>query len=106
MIQRPDPEPVRLAAHPRAKRSIRRVRGGAGLVTFACVLLLALRAGLTGQDALARALLGGVTAYFIAWAAAVTVWRQLVLAELEVAREAQARRREEAAAARRQAASR
>jgi hypothetical protein len=78
---------IRLTEHPRARASIRRIKGGAGLAAFLLVLLLSLRAGLLPADAAARALLGGLVAYFAAWAIAVTVWRQLVLAELEAARE-------------------
>jgi uncharacterized membrane protein YccC len=81
---------IRLTEHPRAQASIRRVKGAAGLGVFLCVLLLSLRAGLLPADAALRALLSGIGAYFVAWGIAVTVWRQLALAELEAAR---ARRR-------------
>ena len=82
---------MRLSEHPRAKAGIRRAKGAAGLGAFLLVGLLSLRAGLPTPDAAIRALLGGVVAYFLAWRIAVTVWRQIALAELEGAR----RRRQE-----------
>ena len=76
---------IRVKAHPRAAASIRRVKGMAGLAAFVGTLLLSLRAGLLVPDAVARALVVGVATYFAAWAVAVAIWRQLVLAELESA---------------------
>ncbi len=81
---------MRLSQHPRARAGIRRAKGAAGLVAFLIVGLVSLRANLPEGDAAARALIGGIVAYFIAWAVAVTVWKQIALAELEDAR----RRRE------------
>jgi len=37
-------------------------------------------------DAGARALGAGIAAYLIAWAVAVVIWRQLILAEVELLR--------------------
>jgi hypothetical protein len=93
------PEPVRLSAHPRARASIRRLRGGAGLAALLAVLALSLRAGVPAFDATARGLAAGVVAHFGAWAAGVAVWRRLAVAELEAARELRERRREAAAGA-------
>lgn len=78
---------MRLSDHPRARASIRRIKGAVGLGAFLLVLLLSLRAGLLPAEAAARALIGGIAAYFVAWMIAVTVWRQIALAELEAARE-------------------
>ena len=78
---------MRLSDHPRARAGIRRAKGGAGLLIFLLVGLLSLRAGLPVADAGLRALGAGVVAYFLAWGVAVTVWRQVALAELEAARE-------------------
>jgi uncharacterized membrane protein YccC len=77
---------IRLSDHPRAPAAIRRAKGLAGLGAFVLVLLLSLRAGLTPDEALARALPAGIVAYLIAWGVAVTVWRQLVIGEIEGAR--------------------
>ncbi len=77
---------MRLSEHPRARAGIRRAKGAAGLAAFLLVGLLALRSGLPEGDVVVRALLAGIVAYFIGWAVAVTVWRQIALAELETAR--------------------
>ncbi len=77
---------IRLSKHPRARAGIRRAKGASGLAAFLVVGLLSLRANLPAGDAAARALFAGVIAYFIGWGVAVTVWRQIALAELEAAR--------------------
>jgi uncharacterized membrane protein YccC len=87
---------MRLTEHPRARAGIRRAKGGAGLGVFVIVLLLSLRAGLTPDAALGRALPAGVAAYIFAWGAAVTIWRQIALAELEAVRARHEARREQA----------
>jgi hypothetical protein len=88
-------ETPRVGAHPRAAASIRRLRGRAGLGAFAVCLVLSLRAGLPLFDALARGLAAGVAAQFVAWFAAVLVWRHLIVGELVAHREAQAEARAE-----------
>lgn len=96
---------MRLSDHPRARNSIRRAKGAAGLGVFALVVFLSLKAGLTPDGAVARALPLGIAAYLVAWGAAVSIWRQIVLGELEAARVrrearvAQAREAHEAAQA-------
>jgi cell division septal protein FtsQ len=101
------PDAVRLSAHPRARRSIRRVRAVTGLLVLLVVLVLSMRAGVPAFDAVARALVVAVVAHFLAWGVAVTAWRHLALAELELAREAhEARQRERREAAEARAAER
>jgi hypothetical protein len=91
---------VRVASHPRASASIRRLRGRAGLGAFVVCLLLSLRAGVPAFDAVARGLVAGVAAQFAVWFAAVLVWRHLIVAELALHREAlEAARAERRAAA-------
>jgi len=90
---------VRVAAHPRASASIRRLRGRAGLGAFAVCLLLSLRAGVPAFDAVARGLAAGIAAQFAVWFAAVLVWRHLIVAELALHREALEAAREERRAA-------
>lgn len=90
---------VRVVAHPRARTSVRRWRGRAGLLALIGVTWLSLRAGAPAFDAVLRGLAGGVVAQFVAWAAGVVIWRHLVLAELAAHRDARA-----AAAAERRAA--
>jgi hypothetical protein len=85
-------EPIRLSAHPRAVRSVRRARAGAGLAALLLTMLLSLQAGVPAWDATARALVAGVAVHIAAWAVAVTVWRQLILAELKAAHDRRAER--------------
>lgn len=73
-----------VANHPRARASVRRIKGIAGLLCFGIAALLAHSAGLSTTSMLARALLVGIGGYFVAWACAVAVWRQIVLAELRM----------------------
>lgn len=88
----PKPEPAtpiadddtpRLSAHPKARRHIRAAKAWSGLTAFVLVQYLALHAGLPMFDAGLRALAAGVIAYVIGWMVAVTVWRQVAVAELE-----------------------
>ena len=91
---------IRVSAHPRARASLRRWRGRAGLGALVVAVLLSLHAHLPMFDAVARGLIAGIVAQFVAWTAGVVLWRHLILAELEAVRE----KREEAIAARRAAA--
>ena len=90
---------VSVAAHPRARASVRRIRARTGLAAFAIVLLLTLNAGVPGQEAALRALVAGLIGNLAGWACALAVWRQLVLAELRVAEERHRERRRAAAEA-------
>src|SRR5579875_3141466 len=73
-----------IANHPRARASVRRVKGFGGLIGFAIGALLAHGAGLPVTSVLERALIIGIGSYLLAWACAVAVWRQIVLAELRM----------------------
>jgi hypothetical protein len=96
---------VSVVAHPRARRSIRRLRARAGLLGLVAVTYLSLRAGVPPFDAVLRGLAGGVVAHFVAWGAGIIAWRHLVMAELAAYRDAQeARRRELRKAAEQRAA--
>src|SRR4051812_42951190 len=75
-----------VSKHPRARRSIRTIKGWAALIAFILVEYKALKAGMTFDQAIVRALLAGIGAYVVAWVAAVIVWRQLVVAEIEAFR--------------------
>lgn len=90
---------VSVAAHPRARASIRRIRARTALVAFAIVLFLSLQSSVPGQEAAVRALVAGLIGNLAGWACALAVWRSLVLAELKVAAEARAARRRAAAEA-------
>jgi len=75
-------ERITLDRHPRARHSIVRAKGIAGLACFAVAGFLSLRAGVPFFDSGLRALLAGVVGYAVAWFVAVQVWRQLALAEI------------------------
>jgi len=95
-------EVVTVAAHPRAKASIRRTRARTALFAFVVVLLLSLDGGVTGQEAALRALLAGIGGNLIGWACALALWRQIVVQEVRLAeqtRRDRVRERAEAAAA-------
>jgi hypothetical protein len=89
------PKAVTIAAHPRAKASIRRTRARIALATFGIVLYLSLHAGVGGQEAAMRALVGGLVGNLAGWACALAVWRAIVVQEL---RTLEAGRRERARA--------
>jgi hypothetical protein len=76
-------------AHPRARVSIRRWRGRAGLLGLVLVTFLSMRAGVPAFDSVLRGLAGGFVAHFLAWIVGIVAWRHLVLAELIAHREAQ-----------------
>ena len=77
------PGGIRLTGHPRAQRHISRAKGWGGLGAFLVVLVLSLKAGVPTADAIGRGIAGGVIGYLLAWGIAVTVWRQIAMAELE-----------------------
>lgn len=74
-----------VAAHPRASYQVRRAKGWGGLIGFGAAAYLSYKAGVPTFDLGLRALIAGIVGYMLAWACAVTVWRQLVLAELRAA---------------------
>lgn len=86
--EQPEEGAVRIVAHPRARASIRRWRGRAGLLGLIAATWLSLRAGVPAFDAVARGLACGIAAQFVAWAAGVVAWRHLVVAEIAARREA------------------
>jgi hypothetical protein len=102
----PIPRGLSIATHPRARASIRRVRARAGLAAFGLVLLLCLNAGVPAADAVMRSLVAGVVSFLCAWAIGLTLWKQLLIAEVRAAyeRREQRRRALAAQAAERQAA--
>jgi hypothetical protein len=88
-----------VSKHPRARRSIRMIKGWAGLVAFIVVEYQCLHGGMPFDQALVRSLLAGIVAYVAAWLIAVVVWRQVVLAEIEAFRRKLIAQAEEEAAA-------
>ena len=86
--------PITIGAHPRARRSVRRARALGGLLGFLLTIVLSLHAGVPAWDAVARALLAGIVVHLAAWAIAVAVWKQLMLAELHALHARRTERRE------------
>jgi hypothetical protein len=76
-----------VAAHPRAGYQVRRAKGWGGLAGFGIAAYLSYKAGVPTFELGLRSLVAGMIGYMLAWACAVTVWRQLVLAELRAAAE-------------------
>jgi hypothetical protein len=91
-----------VAAHPRASRSVARAKSWGGLGGFLLGGYLSLPIGTLAEAAL-RALVAGVVCYVAVWAAAVFVWRRLVILEIK-AREQQLLNAVQAAGARRELA--
>jgi hypothetical protein len=77
---------VRLANHPRAQRHIAKAKGWGGLLGFLIVGWMSHAAGVPFAQAGLRAIAGGAGLYVLAWAAAVAVWREVAVAEVERAR--------------------
>jgi hypothetical protein len=94
---------ISVAGHPRARAQVRRAKGWGGLIGFVLGGYLSLQAGVPLANSGLRAILAGIGGYMIAWGVSVTIWRQLVLAEIRTAADAAAeahKARAEAAAAR------
>lgn len=70
-----------VAAHPRAARRVAESKAWSGIAGFVAGGYLSL-ANHTLAEAAFRALATGVVCYVAVWAAAVFVWRRLVVAEL------------------------
>lgn len=75
-------EDVKVSAHPRAQRQIRRWKGMGGLAGFFLMAWLSRRSGTDFVHLGLRALLGGAVAYVAVWAASVYIWRQIAVAEI------------------------
>jgi predicted lipid-binding transport protein (Tim44 family) len=76
-----------VAAHPRASRRVAESKAWGGLAGFALGGYLSL-AHHTLAEAIFRGLLTGIVCYVVVWAAAVFLWRRLVIAELSQAEQA------------------
>jgi hypothetical protein len=90
---------VSVAAHPRARASVRRTRARTALAAFAIVLFVCLSGSVPPQEAFLRALIAGLIGNLVGWACALAVWRALIMAELKVATDAHRERVKAAAEA-------
>jgi hypothetical protein len=70
-----------LSAHPRASQAIRRWKGLGGIAAFALAALLGLRHGLPFFTLLERAVIAGIAGQLVGWAAGVTLWKRLLVAQ-------------------------
>lgn len=75
---------VCVAGHPRSAGLVRRAKGWGGVVGLVLATYLAYSAGVPPLDAMLRGLAGGIAGYVALWAIAVTVARQLVIAEVRL----------------------
>jgi hypothetical protein len=73
---------IKLSAHPRATMQIRRIKAYGGLAGFALMAWFSHRSGTDFVHLGLRAIIGGMAAYVVTWAAAVYIWRQIVVAEI------------------------
>jgi hypothetical protein len=71
-----------VAAHPRAARAVARAKSWGGLAGFVLAGYLSLPTN-TLAGSMLRALIAGLACYVATWAAAVFVWRRLVMLELK-----------------------
>jgi hypothetical protein len=75
----------KVAEHPVAARQIARARAWGALIGFVVAYWLSRRAGLPFPESGGRALVAGLACRRLAWAAVVTVWRQLIPAQIAAA---------------------
>jgi hypothetical protein len=80
-----DQRTIALAGHPRALRAIARLRSRGALGSAVFVSFLSHTAGVPLDHCILRGLTAGIVGYFVGWYVGVTVWRQLIRAELRVA---------------------
>jgi hypothetical protein len=71
-----------VASNPRAAAQVRRAKGWGGLFGFGLALYISWQAGVPFPQAGLRALAAGIAGYMLAWACMVTIWRQLLVAEI------------------------
>jgi hypothetical protein len=75
-------EGLSVASNPRAAAQVRRAKGWGGLFGFGLAFYISWQAGVPPAQAGLRALGAGVAGYMLAWACMVTIWRQLLVAEI------------------------
>jgi hypothetical protein len=73
---------VSIATHPRAAAQVRRAKGWGGTAGFMIGGYLSYQAGVGLPMVILRAVAVGIASYMVVWFCALTIWRQMVLAEL------------------------
>ena len=68
----------KISEHPIAARQVARARAWAALIGFVVGFWLSRRAGLPFPESGARAIVAGIVCRLLAWAALVSLWRQLI----------------------------
>jgi hypothetical protein len=76
----------KISEHPVAARQVARVRAWVALIGFVVAFWLSWRAGMPFPESGARAIVAGLVCRLLAWAAVVSVWRQLIPAQIEARR--------------------
>jgi hypothetical protein len=75
-------EGLSVASNPRAAAQVRRAKGWGGLFGFGLAAYISWQAGVPPAQAGLRAIAAGIAGYMLAWACMVTIWRQLLVAEI------------------------
>jgi len=75
---------ISIGGNARAKAQVRRTKAWAGLLGFGITAYVSYGAHASMQQIALRSVVVGIVAYMIAWACALVIWRQLMLAELKV----------------------
>jgi hypothetical protein len=78
----PGPRMPSIAEHPRAARHVRQARQAAGLLGFLVAGWMSMSTN-TIVETLLHALIAGIVCQVVVWAAAVALFRHLILAELK-----------------------
>jgi hypothetical protein len=79
----------RVTDHPVAARQIARARAWGALIGFVLTYWLSRRAGLPFPESGARAIAGGLVCRVVVWAIVVSVWRQVIPAQIAAAQRRQ-----------------
>jgi hypothetical protein len=77
---------IRLADHPRAKASISRAKAWGAVLGFGITAWLGYRGGVPFVDLVVRCIVIGALTCLATWGAAQAIWKQIVFAELALAR--------------------
>lgn len=78
----------RIGDHPRARHSIARARAWGALLGFGIAAYVGNHVSLPFVDLVVRAILIGALTSLVVWAGAQAIWRQIIFAEIAIARKA------------------